>query len=95
MIKFDIFIGYNNRFTSRLNKKHPNVWVFINAVQKEAQTVNHLIYQINSGMKPRTKRPKSRIAEQRMTELYERFDQKQIGPQELLKKLSFFVSSGK
>ncbi|CAF4668798.1 unnamed protein product [Rotaria sp. Silwood2] len=87
--------GYNNRFTTRLNKKHPNIWIFINAIQKEIQTVHHLIFQINCGMKPRTKRPKSKIADQRMKELYERFDKKQIDPQELLKELSFFVASGK
>ena len=59
------------------------------------QTVHSLISQINSGMKPRAKRPKSKIAEQRMKELYERFDNKQIDPQELLKELSFFVANGK
>lgn len=84
-----ILIGYNNRFTTRLSKKHPNIWVFINAIQKEAQTVHQLICQINSGMTLRTKRPKSKIADQRMKELYERFDKKHIDPQELLKQLSF------
>ena len=46
-------------------------------------------------MKPRAKRPKSKIVEQRMKELYERFDNKQIDPQQLLKQLSFFVADGK
>ncbi|CAF4424172.1 unnamed protein product [Rotaria socialis] len=87
--------GYNNRFTTRLNKKHPNIWVFIDAIQKEVHTVHNLIFQINSGMKPRAKRPKSKIVEQRMKELYERFDNKQIDPQQLLKQLSFFVANGK
>ena len=62
---------------------------------KKTHSVHHLIFQINSGMKPPTKRHKSRIAEERMIELYKRFDHKQISPQELLKELSFFVSSGK
>ncbi|CAF3506846.1 unnamed protein product [Rotaria socialis] len=39
------------------------------------------------GMEPRAKRPESKIAEQHMKELYERFDNKQIDPQELLKEL--------
>ncbi|CAF4480748.1 unnamed protein product [Rotaria socialis] len=50
-------------------------------------TVHNLIFQINSGMEPRAKRPESKIAEQHMKELYERFDNKQIDPQELLKEL--------
>ncbi|CAF3387300.1 unnamed protein product [Rotaria socialis] len=50
-------------------------------------TVHNLIFQINSGMEPRAKRPESKIPEQHMKELYERFDNKQIDPQELLKEL--------
>ena len=39
-------------------------------------------------MKPRAKQPKYEIVEQHMKELYERFDKKEIHPQQLLKQLS-------
>ncbi|CAF4530398.1 unnamed protein product [Rotaria socialis] len=41
-------------------------------------TVHSLMFQIISGMKPRVKRPKSKVVERRMKELYERFHSKQI-----------------
>ena len=79
----------------RLNKKYPNIWVFIDAIQKEVYTVHNLIFQINIAMKPRAKQPKYKIVEQHMKELYERFDNKEIHLQQLLKQLSFFVASVK
>ncbi len=46
-------------------------------------------------MRPRTKRSKSRIAQQRMKELYDRFHNKRILVPELLRGLSFFVAHDK
>jgi hypothetical protein len=39
---------------------------------------------MSSGTRPRSKRPMSRIAEQRTKELYDRFNNNQITAQELL-----------
>jgi len=46
-------------------------------------------------MQPRKKRSTSRIAQQRMKELYNRFHNKQILVPELLRGLSFFVAHDK
>ncbi len=91
VIKTRIFLGYNNRFSNRLEKAHPNIWYFIDAIRKEVDTVHSLIVQINSGMRPRKKRLITRIAQDRTNELYDRFNNNTITMQQLLHELSFFV----
>ncbi len=54
-----------------------------------------LILQINSGMRSRAKPSQSRIAEQRITELYNEFNNNKIMAQDLLRGLSFFVANEK
>jgi len=93
--KTRIFLGYNNRFRRRLDKSHPNIWMFIDSLRKEVNTIHDLIIQINSGMGPRTKRSKVRLAEQRTKELYDRFNNNQIHVEELLRGLSLFVANAK
>ena len=90
-----VFLGYNNRFKRSLQKSHPNIWLFMDSIRKEVHTIHDLIQQINSGMPPRTKRSQTRIAEQRMKELYDRFNQNKITVQELLRSLSFYVANQK
>jgi hypothetical protein len=48
-------LGYNHRFKRRLQKTHPNIWLFIDSIRNEVQTVHDLIAQIDSGMRPREK----------------------------------------
>ena len=55
-------------------------------------TVHDIIAQIHSGMEPRLKRPKTRLAERRIEELYRRFAADQISARELLRGLSLFVA---
>ena len=90
-IRLLYFLGYNNRFKRRLQKAHPNVWVFINSIKNEIQTVHDLISQINSGMRPREKKAQSKVVEQRVKELYQRFNDKKITVDNLLQGLSFYV----
>ncbi|CAF1532431.1 unnamed protein product [Adineta ricciae] len=85
-------LGYNNRFKRRLHKSHPNVWAFIDSIQNEIDTIHSLVVQIASGMQPQTKRSKSRIVQQRVKELYDRFDNGKISIHDLLHRLSFFVA---
>ena len=47
-----ICLGYNHRFKRRVNKTHPNIWLFIDSIRKEVNTIHDLILQINSGMRP-------------------------------------------
>ena len=74
-----------------MDKCHPNIWYFIDAIRQEVDTVHSMIIQINSGVCPRTKRLITRIAEDRTNELYDRFENNTITVQALLEKLSFFV----
>jgi hypothetical protein len=69
--------------------------LFINSIRKEVNRVHELIRQINSGMEPRTKRPHFRLAEQRIKELYDRFNDNQITPQYLLRRLSYNITNGR
>ena len=78
-----------------MNKTHPNIWLFIDSIRNEVETVHGLIVQIGSGMRPPVKRSQSRLVEDRMKELYHRYDNNKITPRELLKKLSFFVANQK
>ncbi len=84
-------LGYNNRFKRRLHKTHPNIWLFIDSIRNEVHTVHDLICQINSGMRPREKKSQSKIVEQRVKELYNRFYDEKITIESLLRELSFYV----
>ncbi|CAF4406449.1 unnamed protein product [Rotaria socialis] len=64
-----------------ITKIYSNKGKFMLIINGDIQT------EVVTGMEPRAKRPESKIAEQHMKELYERFDNKQIDPQELLKEL--------
>ncbi len=55
-------------------------------------TIHDFVRQINSGMQPRTKQSESRIAEQRINELYDRFNNNKITAQYFLRGLPFFVT---
>ena len=88
-------LGYNNRFKKRLQKNHPNIWLFIDSIRKEVDTIHDLISQIHSGMQPNSKRKMTNIVQRRMEELYERFNNRTISIEELLRGLSLFVAHKK
>ena len=58
-------------------------------------TVHALIDQVNNGMKPATKRSKTRVTERRIEELYTRFKNNRITIDDLLRGLSLFVAHKK
>ena len=74
-----------------MSKIHPNVWLFIDSLRKEIDTVHALISQIEAGMQPRTKRSQSRLIESRIQQLYHRFENETITVNDLLRGLSYFV----
>lgn len=67
------------------------MWSFIDSLRKEIDTVHTLIYQIQVGMQPRTKRFQSKLMENRIQQLYHRFDSETITVNDLLRGLAFFV----
>ena len=85
------FLGYDHRFKRRLHMNHPNVWAFIDSIEKEVEIVHGIIAQIISGMQPHTKRLKNTLTEQRIKELYDRFYSKNVSIHEFLRGLSFYV----
>jgi hypothetical protein len=89
--KLSHFLGYNHRFKRRVNKIHPNVSLFIDSIRREVNTIHNLILGINSGMRPREKRPLSKTVEETIQELYDRFDKNNIAERELLRELSFLL----
>ncbi|CAF4087926.1 unnamed protein product, partial [Adineta steineri] len=42
-------LAYNLRFATRLSKKHPNIWSFINLIQNEHTRFEHISLQLNAG----------------------------------------------
>jgi len=69
-------LGYNHRFKRTLQNTHLNIWLFIDSIRTEAQTVHELIAQIDSGIRIREKKTQSKIVEGRIKELYDRFNNK-------------------
>jgi hypothetical protein len=49
-------LGYKHRFKRSLQKTHPNIWLFIDSIRNEVQTVHDLTAQIDSGMQSREKK---------------------------------------
>ena len=74
-----------------MHKTHPNIWLFIDSIRNEVHTVHDLISQINSGMQPREKKTQSKLVQQRVKELYDRFQNKKITIESLSRELSFYV----
>ncbi len=72
------------------------VWVTCLSILSRTPTPRptHMLHQINSRIGPRTKREKTRIAEQRTKEVYDRFNNNKITVQKLLCGLSFFATNG-
>ncbi|CAF4447358.1 unnamed protein product [Rotaria magnacalcarata] len=44
--------AYNLRFSSRLSKKHPNIWCFIQLIQSEHVRFEHILIQLEAGASP-------------------------------------------
>ena len=61
-------------------------------IRKEVEIVYGMISQVNNAMQPRTKRSKSKIAEQLMNERYDRFQKKTMAIHNLLRGLPSYVA---
>ena len=42
-------IGWHNRFAHRIDKKHPNIWYFIQVLQREEVYVKQLVQHVKMG----------------------------------------------
>lgn len=46
---FVLILAYNRRFLTGINRKHPNVWTFIQLIQSENVRLEHIIAQLTGG----------------------------------------------
>ncbi|CAF2727901.1 unnamed protein product [Rotaria sp. Silwood2] len=84
--------GYHNRLNSRVCKYHPNIWTFIRCIQGEENRFNHLLIQMKGGLAARPQTKTTQAIQKRIDNLYARYENKEVSPDELLEGLSFVVA---
>ncbi|CAF3728695.1 unnamed protein product [Rotaria socialis] len=87
--------AYNLRFSSRLSKKHPNIWCFIQLIQSEHVRFEHILIQLKAGASPPKQSKKNISFQKRFETVKERFIQQQINANELLSSLSLLIGKKK
>ena len=80
----------NLRFATRLSKKHPNIWSFIQLIQSE-----HISVQLNAGASAPKQSTKTTAFQMRFDTLHSRFLKKEISANELLSGLSLLIGKKK
>lgn len=66
--------SWHNAFAGALRSKHPNIWNFIEFIQKEQGAVESKIVQMQSGVNPPSKRICYRNLDHRLKLIVESFD---------------------
>ncbi|CAF4759282.1 unnamed protein product, partial [Rotaria sp. Silwood2] len=95
-LHFIIYIlAYNLRFASRLSKKHPNIWSFIQLIQSEHVRFEHILTQLEAGASAPKQSKKTKAFQTRFDTLRERFLQQQINTNEHLSGLSLLIGKKK
>ncbi|CAF4091623.1 unnamed protein product [Rotaria sordida] len=84
--------GYHNRLNSRICKYHPNIWIFIRCIQGEENRFNHLLIQMKGSLAARPQTKTTQAIQKRIDNLYARYENKEVSPDELLEGLSFVVA---
>ncbi|CAM4983560.1 unnamed protein product, partial [Rotaria socialis] len=87
--------AYNLRFSSRLSKKHLNIWCFIQWIQSEHVRFEHILIQLEAGASPPKQSKKTISFQKRFETVKERFIQQQINANELLSSLSLLIGKKK
>ncbi len=75
----------------RLQRNHPNMWLFLNFLQKEEKRVTSMIIQWSSGASKK-KNYRTTAIQKRIDTLYKRYADDLIGASTLLNGLSFVVA---
>ncbi|CAF4422128.1 unnamed protein product [Rotaria magnacalcarata] len=87
--------AYNLRFATRLSKKHPNIWSFIQLIQSEHVRFEHILVQLNAGASAPKQSTKTTAFQMRFDTLHSRFLKKEINANELLPGLSLLIGKKK
>jgi hypothetical protein len=71
---FIIYIlAYNLRFATRLSKKHPNVWTFIQLIQSVHGRFEHISIELDAGASAPKQSTKTKAFQARLGTLHNRF----------------------
>ena len=73
-----MLIGYRNRLGSRICKYHPKIYTSIRCIQGEEHRFNHLLIQMNGGLAACPQTRKDYAIQQRIDNLYVRYENKNI-----------------
>jgi len=96
VLPFTIYIlAYNLRFATRLSKKHPNIWSFIQLIQGEHVRFEHISIQLDAGASAPKQSTKTKAFQTRFDTLHNRFLNKEINANELLSGLSLLIGKKK
>ncbi|CAF2126758.1 unnamed protein product [Rotaria magnacalcarata] len=83
--------GYHNRVSSRLHRRHPNIWQLINFMKMEEKRVENIRFQWSAGAS-RIKNKRTVALKKRIDTLYKRYSDYLINASDLLHGLSFIVA---
>ncbi|CAF1395389.1 unnamed protein product [Rotaria sordida] len=87
--------AYNLRFATRLSKKHPNIWSFIQLIQSEHVRFEHISIQLDAGASAPKQSTKTKAFQIRFDTLRSRYIKKEINANELLSGLSLLIGKKK
>ncbi|CAF2843674.1 unnamed protein product [Rotaria sp. Silwood2] len=87
--------AYNRRFGTRVMKKHPNLWTFIQLIQSENARCEHLIIQLDAGASSSKQSTRTTMFQRRFETLKTRFSSNEISAKMLLDKLGLLIGGHK
>ena len=85
------FLAYNRRFSSRITKKRPNVWAFIQLIQAENARLEHIMVQLTAGASSMKPSSRTTTFQRRFETLQSRFRNKEIEIKQLLNGLTLLL----
>ncbi|UJR24210.1 hypothetical protein I4U23_027177 [Adineta vaga] len=87
--------AYSRRFGSRILRKHPNVWTFIQLIQSENARIEHLIVLLDAGAATSKESSKTTAFQKRFCNRKTRFHNYEINAKQLLHGLSMLIGAPK
>ncbi|CAF4941082.1 unnamed protein product, partial [Rotaria socialis] len=87
--------AYNLRFATRLARKHPNIWSFIQLIKSEHVRFQHISIQLDAGASAPKQSKKTTAFQMKVNVLHDRFLKKEITTKELLSGLSLLIGNKK
>jgi hypothetical protein len=92
MTFFCLITAWHSRFNKRIEKKHPNIWAFIQTLQNEEVHFQQQLIHANSG-KLKQKSQKTCVMQNKLNQLRKRYDEGVIQLPEYHYQLSLLVGT--